>query len=119
MLKLKAPWNKRNGRFSWLKGVVFGGQSVLAAWIIFLAATGALDSNGLSEMIHRTGQRAIRFVILSLLMSSRRRPVGAEELRQNVMFVRSPITSSFLIFCIGSFGLAIPAPGLMKYWKSG
>ena len=41
MLKLKAPWNKRNGRFSWLKGVVFGGQSILAAWIIFLAAIGA------------------------------------------------------------------------------
>jgi hypothetical protein len=31
------------------------------------------------------------------------------------MFVRRPITSSFLTRCVGSFGLAIPAPGLMTY----
>jgi hypothetical protein len=41
------------------------------------------------------------------------------EPRQNVMFVRRPITSSFLIFCVGSLGLASPAPGLKKYWMSG
>jgi hypothetical protein len=48
-------------------------------------------------------------------------PSSSQGLRpfQNVMFVRRPITSSFLIRWVGSFGLAIPAPGLMTYWRSG
>src|SRR5208283_644865 len=69
MLKLKAPWNERNGRFSWLKAIVFAGLFVPAAWIIFLALTGALDPKVVTEMIHRTGQWAIRFLTLSLLVT--------------------------------------------------
>jgi sulfoxide reductase heme-binding subunit YedZ len=69
MLKLKAPWNERNGRFSWLKAIVFTGLFVPAAWIIFLALTGALDPKVVTEMIHRTGQWAIRFLLLSLLVT--------------------------------------------------
>ncbi len=45
-----------------------------------------------------------------------RRTLGAP---QNVMVVRRPITNSFLSFCVGSSGLASPAPGLMTYWRSG
>jgi hypothetical protein len=40
---------------------------------------------------------------------------SATEPGQKVTFVRRPITSSFLIRWIGSFGLAIPAAGLMTY----
>jgi methionine sulfoxide reductase heme-binding subunit len=69
MLKLKAPWKERSGRFSWLKATVFAGLFVPAAWIIFLALTGALDPKVVTEMIHRTGQWAIRFLTLSLLVT--------------------------------------------------
>ena len=69
MLKLKAPWNERNGRFSWLKAIVFAGLFVPAAWIALLALTGALDPKVVTEMIHRTGQWAIRFLTLSLLVT--------------------------------------------------
>jgi len=69
MLELKAPWNERNGRFSLLKAVVFAGLIVPAAWIVYLAATGALDPKVVTEMIHRTGQWAVRFLLLSLLVT--------------------------------------------------
>jgi methionine sulfoxide reductase heme-binding subunit len=69
MINLKAPWNERNGRFSALKAVVFAGLFVPAAWIVYLAATGALEPKVVTEMIHRTGQWAIRFLTLSLLIT--------------------------------------------------
>ena len=69
MVRLKAPWNERNGRFSRLKAIVFAGLFVPAAWIVFLACTGALDPKVVTEMIHRTGQWAIRFLLLSLLVT--------------------------------------------------
>jgi methionine sulfoxide reductase heme-binding subunit len=69
MFKLKAPWNERNGRFSWLKAIVFAGLFAPAVWIVFLALTGALDPKVTTEMIHRTGQWAIRFLTLALLVT--------------------------------------------------
>jgi sulfoxide reductase heme-binding subunit YedZ len=69
MLELKAPWNERNGRFSPLKAVVFAGLFVPAGWIVYLAATGALEPKVVTEMIHRAGQWAVRFLLLSLLVT--------------------------------------------------
>ena len=69
MIQLKAPWNERNGRFSPLKAAGFAGLFVPAAWIVYLAATGALEPKVVTEMIHRTGQWTIRFLTLSLLVT--------------------------------------------------
>ncbi len=69
MIALKAPWNERNGRFSPLKAAVFAGLFVPAAWIVYLAATGALEPKVVTEMIHRTGLWTIRFLMLSLLVT--------------------------------------------------
>jgi sulfoxide reductase heme-binding subunit YedZ len=69
MIQLKAPWNERNGRFSPMKAAVFAGLFVPAIWIVYLAATGALEPKVVTEMIHRTGQWTIRFLTLSLLVT--------------------------------------------------
>ena len=69
MIQLKAPWNERNGRFSPLKAAVFAGLFLPAVWIAYLAATGALEPKVVTEMIHRTGQWAIRFLTLSLFVT--------------------------------------------------
>ncbi len=69
MIQLKAPWNERNGKFSPLKAVVFAGLFVPAVWISYLAATGALEPKVVTEMIHRAGLWAIRFLTLSLLVT--------------------------------------------------
>lgn len=69
MIQFKAPWNERNGRFSPLKAAVFAGLFVPAWWIVYLAATGALEPKVVTEMIHRTGLWAVRFLTLSLLVT--------------------------------------------------
>ena len=69
VIALKAPWNERNGRFSPLKAAVFAGLFLPALWIAYLAATGALEPKVVTEMIHRTGQWTIRFLLLSLLIT--------------------------------------------------
>ncbi len=69
MIDVKAPWNERNGRFSPLKAVVFAGLFLPAVWIAYLAATGALEPKVVTELIHRTGPWAIRFLLLSLLVT--------------------------------------------------
>ncbi len=73
MPKLKAPWNERNGRFSALKLVVFVCLFAPAAWIAFQAATGALAPQMVVQMIHRTGDWTVRFILLSLLVTPMRR----------------------------------------------
>ncbi|HTR14400.1 MAG TPA: ferric reductase-like transmembrane domain-containing protein [Roseiarcus sp.] len=69
MIQLKAPWKERNGRFSPLKAAVFAGLFIPGLWIAYLAATGALEPKVVTEMIHRTGQWAIRFLTLTLLVT--------------------------------------------------
>ncbi len=48
---------------------MFAGLVVPAAWIVFLALTGALDPKVVTEMIHRSGLRAVRFLTLALLVT--------------------------------------------------
>ena len=72
-LKLKAPWNERNGKFSPLKAVVFAALFAPAVWILFQAATGALAPKPVTEMIHRSGDWALRLILLSLLVTPLRK----------------------------------------------
>ena len=73
MPRLKAPWNERNGRFSPVKAIVFVLLLAPAAWILYQAATGGLYPKPVTEMIHRTGDWAVRLVLLSLLVTPLRR----------------------------------------------
>jgi sulfoxide reductase heme-binding subunit YedZ len=72
-LKLKAPWNERNGKFSSLKAIVFVALFAPAVWILYQAATGALEPKPVTEMIHRCGDWALRLVLLSLLVTPLRK----------------------------------------------
>jgi sulfoxide reductase heme-binding subunit YedZ len=73
MIKLKAPWNERNGKFSPLKAVVFAALFAPAVWILFQLAAGWLAPKPVTEMIHRTGDWGIRLVLLSLLVTPLRK----------------------------------------------
>ncbi|HYA72846.1 MAG TPA: protein-methionine-sulfoxide reductase heme-binding subunit MsrQ [Roseiarcus sp.] len=73
MPRLKAPWNERNGRFSPVKAIVFVLLLAPAAWILYQAARGMLYPKPVTEMIHRTGDWAVRLVLLSLLVTPLRR----------------------------------------------
>ncbi len=63
------PWTDRLGRFSPLKAVIFGGLFVPAIWIVYQYAAGLLGARLLNEMIHQSGDWAIRLLILALAVT--------------------------------------------------
>ena len=69
----KAPWRERNGRFSPLKAIVLAALLAPALWILGRAAVGALAPKPVTEMIHMSGDWAIRLLLLSLLITPLRR----------------------------------------------
>jgi sulfoxide reductase heme-binding subunit YedZ len=73
MIVLKAPWNERNGKLSLLKLVVFLALFAPAVWIVYQWTTGMLAPKPVIEAIHATGQWAVRFILLSLLVTPLRR----------------------------------------------
>ena len=73
MIAFKAPWNERNGRFSMLKALVFAALFAPALWILYQAVTGALAPKPVTEMIHRSGDWALRLILLSLLVTPLRK----------------------------------------------
>ncbi len=73
MITLKAPWNERNGRFSPLKAAVFAALFAPAIWIVFQASAGWLAPKPVTEMIHRSGDWALRLLLLSLLVTPLRK----------------------------------------------
>ena len=75
MLRLSSrpPWNERNGKFSPLKAVVFAALFRPAVWILYQAATGVLLTKPVTELIHRSGDWALRLILLSLLVTPLRK----------------------------------------------
>ena len=73
MMVLKAPWNERNGKLSLVKLVVFLALFAPGIWIGYEWATGMLEPKPVTEAIHATGQWAVRFILLSLLVTPLRR----------------------------------------------
>ncbi len=73
MIKVRAPWNERNGRFSRVKAIVFALLFVPAFWIAYQAMSGALEPKPVTEMIHRAGDWALRLILLSLLITPLRK----------------------------------------------
>ena len=72
-LKFKAPWRERNGRVSALKAVVFVALFAPALWYGAQAVSGGLDPKPVTELIHRSGDWAIRLLLLSLLVTPLRK----------------------------------------------
>ena len=70
---LKAPWRERNGRFSALKAIVFAALFAPAAFLLFQLASGGLNPKPVTELIHRSGDWALRLLLLSLLVTPLRK----------------------------------------------
>ena len=92
----KLPWNDRTGRLSPLKLVVFLGLFVPALWVGAQAAFGWLGSKPLTEANHQTGDWAVRFLLLSLLVTPLR--FGADW--SKLILVRRQIGLAALFYTI-------------------
>lgn len=71
-----APWRERNGRFSPLRLCVFLLLLAPGVWLAASLAAGTLGAKPVTEAIHQSGSWAIRFLVLSLLVTPLRRMTG-------------------------------------------
>lgn len=67
------PWCDRQGRFSWLKAVVFAALLLPGLWLAGRVAAGTLGPRPITEFIHQTGLWAIRLLLVSLAVTPLRR----------------------------------------------
>jgi methionine sulfoxide reductase heme-binding subunit len=63
------PWRDRHGRFLPLKAAVLAAGFIPGAVLAFWWATGALGARPVTEVIHGTGDWAIRFLLISLAIT--------------------------------------------------
>ena len=70
------PWRERNGRFSPLGLAVFLAILAPGAHLAYGLLAGTLGAKPVTEALHGTGDWAIRFLLLSLLVSPLRRVSG-------------------------------------------
>lgn len=63
------PWRGRNGEFSWFKALVFAAALAPAVWLAWRAGWGDLGPRPWTEAIHRSGDWALRFLLLSLAVT--------------------------------------------------
>ena len=70
------PWRERNGRFSPLGLAVFLAILAPGAHLAYGLVAGTLGAKPVTEVLHGTGDWAIRFLLLSLLVSPLRRVSG-------------------------------------------
>jgi sulfoxide reductase heme-binding subunit YedZ len=66
------PWTDHAGRFSPLKAVVLAFVSFPAAWLLLRWGAGDLGARPLTEAIHRSGDWAVRFLVLALAVTPAR-----------------------------------------------
>ena len=64
-----APWRDRSGRFSPLKAATLALAVAPGVWLAANWAAGALGPRPVTEVIHGTGLWAIRFLLISLLVT--------------------------------------------------
>ena len=100
---LKAPWNERNGRFSPLKAAVFAALFIPALYIVFLLATGALNPKPVTETIHRTGDWAVRLILISLAITPFRKLAQWPKL----IAIRRMVGVAAFAYAFAHFGLYI------------
>jgi sulfoxide reductase heme-binding subunit YedZ len=73
MLAFHAPWRERNGRFSALKAIVFACLFAPALYVLTTAVLEGLGPKPVTELIHRSGDWGLRFLLISLLITPLRK----------------------------------------------
>ena len=63
------PWDDKGGRFAWLKAITLVLEVMPAVYLAWAWQAGDLGPRAVTAVIHGTGLTAIRFLLLSLLVS--------------------------------------------------
>lgn len=97
------PWLDRAGRWSTLKFAVFVGLLLPGLWIAWSWHEGGLDPKPVTEAIHGTGQWAVRFLLLSLLVT----PLRRVALLNRLILVRRMLGIGVLAYLVIHFTLYV------------
>jgi methionine sulfoxide reductase heme-binding subunit len=81
------PWTDRSGRFSMLRAAAFVALLAPGAWLAWLALHGQLGPRPVTAAIHDAGDWAVRFLLLTLLIS----PLRAVTRRSELIGIRRMI----------------------------
>jgi methionine sulfoxide reductase heme-binding subunit len=90
------PWTDRAGRFSPLRAVVFAGVLAPALWLAALGLQGQLGARPVTAAIHDSGDWAVRFLLLALLIS----PLRAATRRNELIGVRRMLGLAALAYAL-------------------
>ena len=97
------PWRDRHGRFLPLKAAVLAAGFVPGAVLAFWWATGALGGRPLIELIHGTGDWAIRFLLISLAITPAARVLNWPR----ILLVRRIVGLTALAYALTHFTLYV------------
>ena len=109
MQKTPWPWHDRSGRFSRLKMAVLVLECAPAAWIVFALLTHRFGARPITEAIHQSGFWAVRFLLLSLMIS----PARAIFNWHRLVLVRRQLGLTALFYGLGHITLY----SLDENWK--
>ena len=97
MQKTPWPWHDRSGRLSWLKSAVLVLECAPAVWVAFALLTHQFGARPVTEAIHQTGLWAVRFLLLSLMVS----PARAIFNWHRLVLVRRQLGLTALFYALG------------------
>jgi sulfoxide reductase heme-binding subunit YedZ len=98
-----APWNDRSGRFSLLKAATFAGLFVPGLLIAYWLWSDQLGPLYIKEVIHRTGDWAVRFLLITLTITPLARFTGWTK----VIALRRMLGLATLAYALAHFSLFI------------
>jgi methionine sulfoxide reductase heme-binding subunit len=100
---MMVPWRDRRGRFLPLKAAVLVASFVPGAVLAWWWATGALGGRPVTEVIHGTGDWAIRFLLISLTITPAARVLDWPRL----LLVRRMVGLTALAYAVAHFSLYV------------
>ncbi len=100
---MMVPWRDRRGRFLPLKATVLAAGFVPGVVLAWWWATGALGGRPVTEVIHGTGDWAIRFLLISLTITPAARVLEWPRL----LLVRRMVGLTALAYAVAHFSLYV------------
>jgi sulfoxide reductase heme-binding subunit YedZ len=101
--KLVVPWRDRHGRFLPLKAAVLAAGFVPGLVLAFWWANGMLGGRPVTEVIHGTGDWAIRYLLISLAITPAARMLNLPRL----LMVRRTVGLTALAYALAHFTLYV------------
>jgi sulfoxide reductase heme-binding subunit YedZ len=101
--RVLAPWKDRQGRFSWMKALVFAFAFAPGLVTVWWWTHGQLGGRPVTEAIHLTGLWAIRFLLIALAVS----PACAVFDAPRVVLLRRMLGLTALAYAVAHFSLYV------------